>query len=45
MIDDLINCGERKVQKIGRIAIKDIIDRYSIKEGDPVEVFIKKVKT
>ena len=41
---ELINCGERKVQKIGRIAIKDIIDRYDIEEGSTVEVFIKKVK-
>ena len=40
---ELINCGERKVQKIGRIAIKDIVDRYDIKEGSTVEVFIKKV--
>lgn len=42
-LSELINCGERKVQKIGRIALKDIIDRYGIKEGDVIEVFIKKI--
>ena len=39
---DLINCGERKIQKLGRIAIKDVLERNGIKEGDSVEVYLKK---
>lgn len=39
-----INCGERKVQKGFRLAIWDICDRYGIKEGEPVELYIKKVE-
>ncbi len=38
----LINCGERKIQKLGRIAISDILESNGLKEGEVVEVFIKK---
>lgn len=41
-MNDLINCGERKIQKLGRVAIKDILESNGLKEGDVVEVFIKK---
>jgi hypothetical protein len=40
----LINCGERTIQKTGRISIKDILKKYVIKEGEKVEVFLKKVE-
>ncbi len=39
----LINCGERKIQTLFRIALKGICERYDIKEGDAVEVFIRKI--
>lgn len=39
-----INCGERNVQKGFRLAIRDICERYDIKEGESVELYIKKVK-
>lgn len=44
MSSDLINCGERKIQILFRIALKDICERYDIKEGDAVEVFIRKTE-
>jgi bifunctional DNA-binding transcriptional regulator/antitoxin component of YhaV-PrlF toxin-antitoxin module len=40
---NLINCGERSVNKRFRIVITDIAREHGIKEGDRVEVFIKKV--
>lgn len=40
----LINCGERSVNKRFRIVITDIAKKYDIKEGDKVEVFIRKVE-
>lgn len=40
----LINCGERKIQKMGRLAIKDVLRSNGLKEGDIVEVFIKKLR-
>lgn len=43
MSDDLINCGQRTVQKTGRIAIGDILASNDLKVGDTVEVFLKKV--
>ena len=39
-----INCGERKLQTGFRVVLRDICNRYGIKEGDSVEVYIKKVK-
>jgi len=39
-----INCGERNVQKGFRLAIFDICVRYGIKEGESVELYIKKVE-
>ena len=39
-----INCGERNVQKGFRLAIWDICERYGIKEGEAVELYIKKVE-
>ena len=41
---EMINCGERRIQTIGRISINDLMERHDMKEGDFVEVFIKKVK-
>lgn len=42
MTDDLINCGEIKVQNLYRIVIpRTIRDKYNINPGDSVEVFIK----
>lgn len=41
----LINCGERKVQAVGRVALTDIFDRYGIKQGDTVEIYIRKTNT
>ena len=39
---DIVNCGERKIQTLFRIALKDICERHGIQEGDAVEVFIRK---
>lgn len=39
----LINCGERNIQRQYRIVLRDICERYGIKEGDAVEVSIKVV--
>jgi len=36
-----INCGERNIQTMYRVSIKDICDKYGINIGDSVEVFIK----
>lgn len=44
MPDNLINCGERTVQKLHRVTIKDVCTTYGILEGDRVEVYIKKVE-
>ena len=44
MTEDLINCGERTVQTLHRIALQDICRAYGIKPGDNVEVYIKKTK-
>lgn len=41
---DFINCGERNVQTMYRVSLKDICVKYEIEIGDSVEVFIKKVK-
>ena len=43
MNSKLINCGERNIQSMYRISLKDICDRYGIKLGDTVEVYLKKV--
>ena len=44
VLEDLINCGERTVQKLYRVSLRDVCERYDIKEGDAVEVYIKPVK-
>ena len=44
MNEDLINCGERTVQILHRIALQDICRTHEIKPGDNVEVYIKKTK-
>ena len=41
---ELINCGERNIQRQYRIVLRDICERYGIKEGDAVEVYILVVK-
>lgn len=39
-----INCGQRVLQKGGfRISLKDICKIHNIDEGEPIEVYIKKV--
>lgn len=41
-MDDLINCGEIKVQELHRLVIpRTVRDKYNINPGDSVEVFIK----
>lgn len=40
---DLINCGERRVQKSYRIALKEILERHGITIGQAVEVYIRKI--
>ncbi len=37
----MINCGERKIQKLYRISLRDICEEYYLKEGDRIEVYIK----
>ena len=44
MTEDLINCGERTVQTLHRIALQDICRGHDIKPGDNVEVWIKKTE-
>ena len=44
MTEDLINCGERTVQVMYRIALQDICRVHGIKPGDNVEVYIKKIE-
>ena len=44
MNEDLINCGERTVQILHRIALQDICRTHGIKPGDNVEVYIKKTE-
>ena len=39
----LINAGERHIQKQYRIVLRDICIYNNIKEGDIVEVYIKRV--
>ena len=39
-----INAGERRIQKQYRIVLRDICTHNDIKEGDIVEVHIRKVK-
>ena len=44
MTEDLINCGERTVQTLHRIALQDICKRHGVEVGDNVEVYIKKTE-
>ena len=39
--DRLINCGERTVQAVHRVALGDIFKSRGIEKGDTVEVYIK----
>lgn len=41
--DKLINCGQRTIQKMGRIAIGDILKSNELEVGETVEVFLKKI--
>lgn len=42
-MNELINCGARRIQKQGRIVIgKDIMESEGLEEGMIVEVFLKK---
>jgi hypothetical protein len=40
----MINCGERTVQALHRVALQDICKVHDIEVGKRVEVWIKKVK-
>lgn len=40
-MSELINCGERNVQTLFRVALRDICERHGILIGDAVEVYIK----
>lgn len=40
-MNDLINCGERTVQAVHRLALGDIFRSHGIEKGDTVEVYIK----
>lgn len=37
----LINCGERTVQSMYRVSIRDICTEYGIDIGQKIEVFIR----
>ena len=41
MPKNLINCGERTIQKEFRVVLRDICKKHNIKEHDVVEVYIK----
>ena len=41
---DFINCGERRVQQLKRISLKDVLDDYEIEVGSKIEVFIRKIQ-
>lgn len=40
----LINCGECNLQKEYRVVLRDVCKRHGIKEGAPIEVFIRVVE-
>lgn len=42
--ENLIDCGERNIQKKFRIVLRDICKRHKIPEGAAVVVYIKIVK-
>ena len=44
-MSDMINCGERTVQALHRVAFQDICKAHDIEPGDRIEVWIKKVRT
>lgn len=43
-LNDVIECGERTVQKNYRVAIRDICENNYIKEGDIIIIYVKKKK-
>lgn len=45
MMNELINCGRRPVQVLGRVAINDVLKQNAIQRGDIIEVYIKKVES
>lgn len=40
----LVNCGQRTVQSMYRVSIRDICTSENISIGDKIEVYIRKVK-
>ena len=44
MTEELINCGERPVQALHRVALQDICKAHGIEPGDRIEIWIKKVR-
>jgi hypothetical protein len=43
-LDEVIECGQRKVQRDFRVSLRDICENNNIVEGDIIIVYIKKVK-
>lgn len=43
-MNDTINAGERRVQKMYRVSIQDICKTHGIAEGDMVEIWVRKIK-
>lgn len=43
-LDEVIECGERTVQKNYRVAMRDICENNYIKEGDIIIIYVKKKK-
>lgn len=39
-----INCGQRTVQTMYRVSLRDICTSEGIEIGDKIEIFIKKTK-
>jgi hypothetical protein len=39
----IINGGQRTIQELGRISIKDLLEKNNLIVGETVEVFLKKI--
>jgi hypothetical protein len=43
-LSEVIECGERTVQRDYRVALRDICENNYIKEGDIIIIYVKKKK-
>lgn len=43
-LDEVIECGQRTIQKNYRVALRDICELNNINEGDSIVIYIKKNK-